>query len=85
MLKVDADNVRMSEFVKQKLGFFNKGEVFYEFSQEEDLLSYKEIICVPQLLLEENLVSIIHTTLHTVNREIFVVDIFFVPDAKYKN
>ena len=49
---MDEENVRMSEFVKQKVGDYKKGEAFYEFTQEEDLASYREILHVPKHVLE---------------------------------
>ena len=44
MLVVDKDCVRMSDFVKEKTGVFEKGQVFYEFTQEEDLPYCRKII-----------------------------------------
>lgn len=41
----------MSEFIKQKLGDYKKGEAFYEFTQEEDLVCYREILHVPTSVL----------------------------------
>ena len=50
MLIADKNNVRLSDFVKAKLG--NKNEkfkfesfnAFYEFSEEEDLLYFREVV-----------------------------------------
>ena len=47
VLKVDKNNVRMSEFIKTKLGSFETGKAFYEFKQPEDLSLYKEVVHVP--------------------------------------
>ena len=47
VLKVDEDNVQMSDFVKRALGVteFENGRAYYEFIQtEEDLVSYKEVV-----------------------------------------
>ena len=44
LLKVDEDNVRMSEFVKRKVSKFENGKAFYELTESEDLLYYKEVI-----------------------------------------
>ena len=46
------DIVRMSEFIKQEVGDYKKGEAFYEFTQEEDLAFYREILHVPKDVLE---------------------------------
>lgn len=47
---VDEDNVRMSEFIKEKLHIdhFEYGQAFYEFDQAEDLLYYKDIVLLPE-------------------------------------
>lgn len=39
----------MSDFIKQKLGVaeFPNGHAFYEFTREEDLEYYKEVIFIP--------------------------------------
>lgn len=49
LLEVDEDNIRLSVFVKSKLGCnsFENGRAFYEFNQEEDLLYYKEVVLLP--------------------------------------
>ena len=44
MLVVDRDIVRMSDFVKEKTGMYEKGQVFYEFAQEEDLPYCRKIL-----------------------------------------
>ena len=50
VLKVDDNNdsVQMSTFIKEKLGYFENGRAFYEFTGEEfeDLDYYKEIVNV---------------------------------------
>lgn len=50
MLKViKDDNVRMSDFTEQlPSGKFENGRLFYEFTQEENLISYKEVVFVGQ-------------------------------------
>ena len=47
VLKVDQNNIRMSDFVKKKIGTFENGKIFYEFKQDEDLPCYKEVVHVP--------------------------------------
>lgn len=43
----------MSEFIKKNhVGDYKKGEAFYEFTQKEDLTSYREILHVPKHALE---------------------------------
>ena len=37
VLKVDEENVRMSTFIRNKLGSFEKGRAFFEFTEKEDL------------------------------------------------
>ena len=44
MLKVDVNNVQMSTFINKKLGSFENGRAFYEFTDEEDLMYYKEVV-----------------------------------------
>ena len=46
VLKVDEDNVQMSDFVKKVLKLkFENGRAFYEFTRtEEDLLYYREVV-----------------------------------------
>ena len=45
---VDVDNVRMSDFVTEKLKLdFDNGKAFYEFDQPEDLLYHKEVVIMP--------------------------------------
>ena len=36
----------MSSFIKQNLGSFENGRAFYEFTDEEDFLHYKEVVKV---------------------------------------
>lgn len=47
---MDEDNIRMSEFIELKFGqgVYRKGAAFYEYTQEEDLLSYREIVHIPK-------------------------------------
>ena len=47
VLEVDEDNVRMSEFIRRKPDCFEKGKVFYEFSEKEDLMCCRKTIRVP--------------------------------------
>ena len=46
MGRVNKDCVQMSEFVKKELGVsdFKNGEAFYEFTHEEDLLYYRDVV-----------------------------------------
>ena len=48
VLRVDEENVQMSDFVKRALGVteFENGRAYYEFAlqTEEDLVSYKEVV-----------------------------------------
>ena len=45
VLEVDEDNLRMSEFVKRKLGSFESAKAFYEFiRKEEDLPCCRKVI-----------------------------------------
>ena len=46
MLEVDEDNVQMSKFIEKTLGSrtFENGRAFYEFTDEEDLIYYKEVV-----------------------------------------
>ena len=61
VLKVDENNVRMSEFVKMKIGSFENGRAFYEFKQPEDLLYYKEVVHVPTSLIDRlTMVQVMH-------------------------
>ena len=46
LLEVKKSNMRMSSFIKQKLGSFENGRAFYEFTDEEDFLHYKEVVNV---------------------------------------
>ena len=51
---VDEDNVRMSEYIKQQLGVdYVKGAAFFEFAESEDLLSYKEVVHLPEDALKQ--------------------------------
>lgn len=61
VLRVDENNVRMSEFVKMKIGSFENGRAFHEFKQPEDLLYYKEVVHVPTSLIDRlTMVQVIH-------------------------
>ena len=49
MWEVDEDNVQMAKFVKEKLGKFENGRAFYEFTQiGEDFLFYKDVVLMPK-------------------------------------
>ena len=52
VLKVDMSNVRMSEFIRMKIGSFENGKAFYEFMQPEDLPCYREVVYVPMSLID---------------------------------
>ena len=43
---VKRDNIRMYQFIKDQLKTFEVGNAFYEFTQDDDLLYYKEIVVV---------------------------------------
>ena len=63
VLKVDENNVRMSEFIKTKIGSFDNGKAFYEFKQSEDLPCYKEVIHVPMSILDHiTIQQVMHNT-----------------------
>ena len=48
VLTVDEDRVRMSDFIKTRLGNeFTNGHAFYEFKRPEDLDYYKEVLLLP--------------------------------------
>ena len=49
---MDDENIRLSEFICQKLGEYEKGKAFYEYTQEDDLPFYKEVVYVPRNELE---------------------------------
>ena len=42
--KVEEENIRMSVFVKNNFGSFERGRAFYEFIQKEDLLFWTKAI-----------------------------------------
>ena len=46
MLKVDENYVQMSNFIIKnlKIESFVNGRAFYEFTDEEDLIYYKEVV-----------------------------------------
>ena len=46
MLKVGENNVQMSKFIEKELGSqaFENGRAYYEFTGEEDLNYFKEIV-----------------------------------------
>ena len=46
VMKVDEDNIQMSRFIEKTLGTFENGRAFYEFTGEEDLIYYKEVVKV---------------------------------------
>ena len=49
VLKVIKDNIRMSDFTEQLPSKkFDNGRLFYEFTEDEDLISYKEVVSVQQ-------------------------------------
>ena len=54
MLKVEESNVRMSDFIKDKLQLseFENGKAFYELTQSKELLYYKEVIHIKAELME---------------------------------
>ena len=54
VLNVKEDNVRMSEFIRMhpNIKLFENGRAFYEFT-EEDLDTYKEVVCATSDQLEE--------------------------------
>lgn len=55
VLKVNEDNTRMSSFVMQELhdivDSYENGRTYYEFTGEEDLLYYKQVMKVPKSLV----------------------------------
>ena len=55
VLNVKEDNVRMSEFIRMhpSIKSFENGRAFYEFTEEEDLDIYKEVICATSNQLKE--------------------------------
>ena len=48
------DVIKMSSFIETELEHevFVNGRAFYEFTKEEDLLGYKEVVHVPNKLIE---------------------------------
>lgn len=46
MLKVGENNVQMSKFIEKELGSqtFENGRAYYEFTGEEDLNYFKEVV-----------------------------------------
>jgi hypothetical protein len=48
VLKVGENNVQMSKFIEKELGLqkFENGQAFYEFTGQEDLIYYKEVVKV---------------------------------------
>ena len=44
IIEVDRDNVRMSAFIRNRLGSFQKEGAFYEFTDKEDLLCCKKVV-----------------------------------------
>ena len=54
MLKVVSDNIRLSDFVESLPSEkFENGRLFYEFTEAEDLISYKEAVRVEQKLIDK--------------------------------
>ena len=57
VLNVDEDNMRMSEFIKMhphpSIKSFENGRGYYEFTEEEDLDTYKEVVCATSDQLKE--------------------------------
>ena len=47
--RVDEDNVEMSDFVRNSLGIsdFKNSHAFYEFTDEEDLRYYRDVVHLP--------------------------------------
>ena len=56
ILEVDEDNVRLSEFVREKFGSFDSAKAFYEFVKPEYLPWCRKVIRVPVKLLKVSLV-----------------------------
>ena len=56
ILEVDEDNVRLSEFVREKHGSFDSAKAFYEFVQPEYLPWCRKMIRVPATKLKVRLV-----------------------------
>ena len=52
VLEVDEDNVPLANFVEKKLNVkFENGRAFYEFTQMEDLIFYKDVVIMPKVNL----------------------------------
>ena len=52
MLQVDEDNVQMAKFIERKLEVeFENGKAFYEFTQAEDLLYYRDVVRTSKVIL----------------------------------
>ena len=71
VLKIDSDNVRMSKFIEEKLHIpiFEDSKAFYEFTETEDLLYYKEVIQIDTELLDNKVnigVSLLSNIYHNV-------------------
>ena len=58
VLKVNEDNIQMSDFVEKTLCVdFENGSAFYQFTKmEEDLLSYKEVVRMERVCITYNLI-----------------------------
>ena len=69
VLKVDRNNVRMSEFIREKIGSFESGKAFYQFNQPEDLPCYREIVHVPMSLYDR---LTIEQVLKLINAEVLL-------------
>ena len=59
VLRVDEDNVQMSDFVKRTLGVteFENGRAYYQLTQtEEDFVSYKEVLRMHKVIKIYNII-----------------------------
>ena len=57
VLKVDEENVRMSKFVRNKLGSFEKGKAFFELTEKEDLPFCRKAMREQNTTLKVNIVK----------------------------
>ena len=49
MVRSDMDNTRMSTFIENELSVrFEIGKAFYEFTEKEDFLFYREVVVFPK-------------------------------------
>ena len=60
----DMDNTRMSTFIENELNVqFEIGKVFYEFTEEEDFLFYREVVVFPKKRQDKvNIRKILHVS-----------------------